>query len=365
MNMEKDFTAFAAELVATPSTSLSEGRVADLVQNKMTELRYDRVLRDDVGNVVGIMFGRAAEPNLLLNCHMDTVGTSAESPFGTPPPDGTHDDERVYGRGAADCKGGLAAQIYAGALVKRSLLPLKGNLIVAATVAEENGLGMGVRALIERTLPELGMKPTYAILGEPTDLNLYYGHDGWIDLDINVEGRNPFQVDDAARAIYEDLDSRAAFGAHGEPDQSVTVFEPRFEGAWGTRRATIRTTRRVLQADAVDEVMQNVKHEASLVARNAGSVAVSVLVPEDTKQLYNGTTATAHRLTAGWAIDPFHPLMNRARQILTAAACKVQPGKWQMSRLGMGDGGQRPGGQVPHSHHRLWPWKRKHGARSQ
>ena len=48
----------------------------------------------------------------------------------------------------------------------------------------ENGASIGVRGLIEQTLPELKLKPDYAILGEPTGLGLYYGHDGWIEVDL-------------------------------------------------------------------------------------------------------------------------------------------------------------------------------------
>ena len=172
--------------MATPSPSFGEGAVADLVEAKMHEIGYDKVIRDDAGNVVGVLFGREAAPTPLLNCHMDTaIAGAVDAPDVRPARDG------LPGPGPADCKGGLAAQVYAGALLKRSLLPLRGNLVVAATVAEENGASAGVRALLERRLPELSLQPAYAILGEPTDLGLYYGHDGWVEFDILVEGAEP------------------------------------------------------------------------------------------------------------------------------------------------------------------------------
>ena len=76
-------------------------------------------------------------------------------------------------------QGSLAAQAYAGPLLKQCLSPLRDNLVVSATVAEENGASVGMHTLIERTLSKLGMRPTVVILGEPTGLGLYYGHDGW------------------------------------------------------------------------------------------------------------------------------------------------------------------------------------------
>ena len=116
-------------------------------------LGYDRVLVDDAGNIVGILFGREQGQTLLLNSHMDTVAAGNEEQWTVPPHAGLLHDGRLYGRGASDCKGGLAAQIYAGCLLKRSLLPMRGNVVVAATVAEENGRSVGVRNLIRSTLP--------------------------------------------------------------------------------------------------------------------------------------------------------------------------------------------------------------------
>ena len=85
------------------------------------------------------------------------------------------------------------------------MLPLKGTLIFCATVAEENGRSVGVRGLLDSTLPSLELKPDYVVLGEPTDLQLFYGHDGWVKLDIRVAGENEFHVDDAAMAIYREF----------------------------------------------------------------------------------------------------------------------------------------------------------------
>jgi acetylornithine deacetylase/succinyl-diaminopimelate desuccinylase-like protein len=328
--LKREVLAFAEQLVQTPSVTMDEAAVAGLVEAKMREIGYDKVLRDDVGNVVGVMIGREAEPTVLLNCHLDTVAPAHDQVVRI-------EDGKLFGTGATDCKGGLAAQVFTGALLRRSLLPRRGNLVMAATVAEENGRSAGVRALLERTLPALGMKPTFAILGEPTSLGLYYGHDGWMDMDVTIEGANPFHVDDATKAILSDLGA----GENGNTPclENVLIRKPRFENVGGFRRATIPVTRRLGFGEDAGSVLNQFKHDAVLVAQTSGAVAVQVAVRKDTRRLYNGQATTVRHLTHAWAIDPFHPLMSRARQSLAAAGCEVRPGKWELGRLGMGTAG--------------------------
>jgi len=328
--LRRDVLAFAEALVRTPSVTDDEARVAELVEAKMREIGYDKVLRDEAGNVVGVLMGREAEPTVLLNCHLDTVKASGSNPAHI-------ENGLLCGTGAADCKGGLAAQVFTGALLRRSLLPLRGNVVVAATVAEESGCSTGVRALMARTLPALGIKPPFAILGEPTALGLYYGHDGWMELDVTVNGPNPFHVEDAAKAIYADFSG----GEHGSslPREQVFIARPRFESAGGCRRATIPVTRRLGLGEDAGNVMNQFRHDAMLVAQTSGAVAVDVAVRKVTKRLHNGCTTTVQHLAHAWAIDPFHPLMNRARQSLAASGCEVRPGKFQLGRLGMGTAG--------------------------
>lgn len=332
--LKQNTLAFAEELVRVPSVTLNEAKIAGLVEAKMREIGYDKVFRDEAGNVVGVMLGREAEPTVLLNSHLDTI---AQSESNTP----RVENGRLYGMGAADCKGGLAAQVFTGALLRRSLLPLRGNLVVAATVAEENGRSTGVRVLMERTLPLLGMKPTFAILGEPTGLGLYYGHDGWMEIDVVVEGANPFHVDDVTKAIYDDFGAnrqrRGVRPAH-EPE-TLAVRKPRFETVGDFRRATIPMTRRLGFGEDAGSVVNQLQHDAEMVYQSGGGVAVEVAVRKETKRMYNGMATTVQHITHAWAIDPFHPLFSRACQSLAASDCEVRPAKWQLGRLGMGTAG--------------------------
>jgi acetylornithine deacetylase/succinyl-diaminopimelate desuccinylase-like protein len=177
---------FTQELIQTPSCSLGEEKVAGMLYDLYGRLGFDHVFYDDAGNVVGIIVGSNPGPVVLLNSHMDTVDHRG----GTEGPGCCCKlwHGKLQGMGASDCKGGLAAQAFAAYALIQSGLPLHGYVVVSGTVAEENGCSLGARHLLENTLAKLGMKPAYAILGEPTSLGLCYGHDGWVLMDIRMKG---------------------------------------------------------------------------------------------------------------------------------------------------------------------------------
>ena len=330
---------FAQQLVRTPSPSLKEGEIARLVVEQMEIIGYDQIVQDDSGNIAGIIFGRDAGPTVLLNSHMDSVSPREDDNWTHSPYSGDIQGGRLYGCGASDCKGGLAAQVFAGALLKRSLLPLCGNLIVAATVGEEEGASIGIRGLIERTLPELELDASYAILGEPTELGLYYGHDGWVELEIKVEGSNDLTVDGAANAIFENFNSRIKRTLDRGRPEEFSAKTPLYESSGGLRRAIIELNSRINDSQEPDTVIEQIKHEALLSVQSAGNVAVDVEIRKESQTMYTGTTTIVRKLTNSWSIDPFDNLMERSRQALSSAGCNFRAGKWRLNRVGMATAG--------------------------
>jgi acetylornithine deacetylase/succinyl-diaminopimelate desuccinylase-like protein len=324
---------FAAGLVRVASPSLSEGAAAALVAEEMRRIGYHKVVQDSAGNIVGVLLTAQAGPTVLLVSHMDTVDWKKDQ-WRHDPLGGEIVQGRLLGVGAADCKGGLAAQVYAGDLLKRSLLPLKGNLVVCATVAEKNGRSLGVRTLMEQTLPELEVKPDYAILGEPTGLGLYYGHDGWMEVEITVRGANPFHVDDATRSISRDLR-----GGGSPQGLRWEAREMSFHDTDAGRLGVIRADRRLASSESPQDVIDQLKHEARLVINGNENVALEVAVCQESDRMYTGKTTLVRQLVHAWSTDPFGPLVERARQSLAAGGCDVRPGKWELGRMGMGTAG--------------------------
>jgi acetylornithine deacetylase/succinyl-diaminopimelate desuccinylase-like protein len=333
--LDGELTAFAQALVRERSPSGDERKAAALVVDEMHTLKFDQVTTDELGNVVGVLHGVEDGPTLLLASHLDTVGTGNLSTWNESPWSGRIESGRLHGLGAADCKGGVAAQVFAAGLLKRSLLPLRGNLVVAATVIEENGVSIGTRGLLAHTLKDMGLAPDYAILGEPTDLGLYYGHDGRAEMEVSVRGINPFRVSDAAELVSRALDE----SGHDAAVEEIVVGDTRYEDGPDFRRAVIGLERRLGSNDDVNHLVSRMRGEAVRAASSAGAVDVDVCVRERNEILPSGLVVKAKRITQAWSTDPFSPLLARSRQALSAAGCEVRPGRWKLARLGMGTSG--------------------------
>lgn len=128
-------------------------------------------------NVIARLPGTGGGRTLLLNAHMDTVGLSDMIDPLTPRVDG----DRLYGRGAFDMKGGLAAIMLAARLVRTAGVP-RGDLILAA-VADEEYASLGTQRLLEV------VRADGAVVTEPTALDLCVAHKGFAWLTIRTEGR--------------------------------------------------------------------------------------------------------------------------------------------------------------------------------
>jgi acetylornithine deacetylase len=129
-------------------------------------------------NVVARIRGSSNKSrSLMFNGHIDVVGTEGmvHAPFEAIAKNG-----RVYGRGAADMKGGVAAMCGAAA---RAMGSLKGDLIIAAVVDEE-WQSAGTRALLQS-----GIRADAAIVTEPTGLAVMPAHRGFVWIEVVIHGR--------------------------------------------------------------------------------------------------------------------------------------------------------------------------------
>jgi putative selenium metabolism hydrolase len=194
-----DLRAFLRDLVKIPSPSNQEGAVAERIMAEMKDLGLRNVHADCAGNVVG-WIGAGRGPLLMLDGHMDTVRVSTPETWHHPPFGAEIENGALYGLGACDMKGGLAAMIHATKLLKD--VGLEGDIVVACVVQEEPCEGMGIQVLIEKE----GIDPDWVVLGEPTDLNVSRGQRGRLEMRLITHGCS-------AHAACPDLGSNAIYAA--------------------------------------------------------------------------------------------------------------------------------------------------------
>jgi acetylornithine deacetylase len=127
---------------------------------------------------VGTLRGTGGGRSLMLNAHADTVGVDAMTdPFNADIRDG-----RLYGRGAHDMKGSLAAGIGAAKMLVDAGVRLRGDFVVTAVADEEYG-SLGTADLLTR------VKTDAAIVTEPTNLEVCLAHKGYIWVDVETRGQ--------------------------------------------------------------------------------------------------------------------------------------------------------------------------------
>ncbi len=137
-------------------------------------------------NVVGLAEAGAARPLVHINGHVDVVPVGAG--WTMDPFSGEVCDGRLYGRGSADMKAGLACGIYAAEAIKRAGVKLGGSVEISGTVDEESGGFAGVAHLAEigRLTSE---RVDYAIIPEPLNVDrICVGHRGVYWFKVTARG---------------------------------------------------------------------------------------------------------------------------------------------------------------------------------
>ncbi|MCA1783406.1 MAG: M20/M25/M40 family metallo-hydrolase [Intrasporangiaceae bacterium] len=149
----------------------------------------------DRPSLVAVPVAAAGGPTIVLNGHLDTVGVAGM----TAPLRARIDGDRLYARGAADMKGGVAALVAAAEHVVQTGAPVRP---VLALVADEEDASLGSEAVIA-ALPDLGLRPDACLIAEPTDLALCRSLRGFAVIRVTFTGRaaHSSQAEEGVNAV--------------------------------------------------------------------------------------------------------------------------------------------------------------------
>ena len=171
-----------SSLVRIKSLSAREKEVQLELKRQMVEAGFDEVKIDGLGNVIGRI--GSGSRIIAIDGHMDTVDLGALRNWSFDPLGGEIRDGFVHGRGSVDQKGGPAAFITAGRILKEMGFALDATVYFTGTVIEEDCDGLCWKYIVE----EDGIRPDLVIITEPTNLNLYRGQRGRMEMEVNFHG---------------------------------------------------------------------------------------------------------------------------------------------------------------------------------
>ncbi len=181
----EDYTANnLSELIKIKSLSTNEGTVITKLKEMMETAGFDEVKIDGLGNIIGRI--GSGKKIIAIDGHIDTVNIGNIQNWTFDPLGGEIKNGFVHGRGSVDQKGGPIAAITAGKILKEIGLTNDVTLYVTGTVMEEDCDGLCWKYIIE----EDKIKPDCVIVTEPTNLNIYRGHRGRMEIEVSFFGRS-------------------------------------------------------------------------------------------------------------------------------------------------------------------------------
>ncbi|MFB6299431.1 MAG: M20 family metallopeptidase [Halobacteriales archaeon] len=264
----EELESLLADLVSieTENPPGNEAPCAEYIQEWFSDRGIDAELigdpyedRPQVAAQVG-----SGDPTVVLNGHIDVVPAGDRDEWAYDPYGGTIEDGKLYGRGSADMKGGVAVAMMAAAELQEPLESgdIDGSIVVHAAIGEETA-EPGTKRLLE-----LGYDGDYGVVLEPTELRTATSEKGlaWYEITIEGDPSHASRPDQGSNAILNArpvLDALIEYDARvrqredelvGQAYSTVTMFEAGTKENVVPERATITIDRRFLPAESTEEI---------------------------------------------------------------------------------------------------------------
>lgn len=182
---EVELVELARSIASFRSFSGAEGECAEWLADYMSDHGLEVSLMEVQSgrpNVIGRLKGCGEGPTLMFNGHLDIDPIPAD--FRHDPWDLQVSDGRLWAHGLSNMKGGVASMVHAATAIRQSEMRLRGDLLVAAVIGELQG-GIGTKHMIDQ-----GVIADYAIVPEPSNMNVRTIHSGVFTSLIKVKGKS-------------------------------------------------------------------------------------------------------------------------------------------------------------------------------
>lgn len=339
-----DMVQFLRDMIAIPSESGDEERVVRRAAEEMERVGFDEVKIDAFGNVLGRV--GSGKTIVALDAHLDTVGVGDRSTFRFDPYAGVIENGIIFGRGASDQEGGMAAAVHGARIAKELGLLEDVSLWVTGTIMEEDCDGLCWQYILREGI----LRPDVVISTEATNLAVYRGHRGRMEIELRTQGRSAHgsAPERGVNAIYKMAPILQDIARHNE-DLAATA-DP-FLGKGSVTISAIRSTspslcavadsctihldRRLTKGETERNALEAIAR-LSAVSREGASLSVL----DYARPTWRGLVYPTRKYYPTWVLEEKHPTIQaalRAGEHALGHAPKV--GKWTFSTNGIATAG--------------------------
>lgn len=337
-NNERNVAQFLRDLIAIKSLSSQEEQVIARIKLEMERCGYDEITIDPMGNIIG-RIGKGKRI-IALDAHVDTVDVGNPANWTIDPFKGDEEGGVIYGRGACDMKGALASIVYGGKLIKDLGLEDDYTLYVVGSVQEEDCDGLCWQYIIK----EDKIRPEIVVIAEPTNLGIYRGHRGRMEIEVRTKGISCHgsAPERGANAVYkmapivldiEQLNERLG----GEPflgKGTVTIAEIRSTSpslCAVADSSAIHLDRRLAATDTIESAVKEIQELPSVKKAGADIVVLDYAVPS-----WRGLTYPTKKYYPTWLLPENHPALTSGVQTFEKLfEQRPTVGRWQFSTNGV------------------------------
>jgi putative selenium metabolism hydrolase len=325
---------FLADIIAIRSYTGQETLAVQRTVQELKSIGCEETWIDSAGNALGkIGHGKKV---ILYNAHLDTNEVTDEKEWPHPPLQPTIENGAMWGLGASDCKGGVAAIVYGAAIIKALNLSGDFTLLVMGATLEEDAEGFALRSLIERD----GIRPDVVLLAEATDLTLRRGQRGRCEVKVRTTGlaahaSQPHLGESAILKMLPVITALDAMNAtlpehpiFGKGNQVISLIEgphtPNSVPSW----CEITLDRRMVPGETMESILKGIRS----IVEPLGAAAT---IPDQPVMTHTGLRLDGPSYYPGWLLDETHPLIAAGRATGAALWNKTLPvDVWRFSTDG-------------------------------
>ena len=308
---------FLRDMIAIRAESCTEEERCHRVKAEYEALGFDEVFFDGLGSVIARIGDGPLK--LLMDGHIDCVGVGDLANWTHDPFQGKEEDGKVWGRGAVDELPAIACMAHGIAALKEAGWPEELTVYLCASVMEEDCDGLPIQHLVEKE----GIQPHAVILGEPTDMAVYRGHRGRMEISVTTRGVSAHgaHCERGVNAIYkmapilQDIERLNATLATdeflGKGTVTVSYIDCKTPSLCAVPdQARIWIDRRLTRGETVELALEQIRGLPSL-----GDAVVELPTYDATS--WRGLKVSQPKSFPTWVLEEDHPLVR-------GAACAVE-----------------------------------------